>query len=60
VDTIIEAFRPMTEPTEEMANSPLIIGRGEMAFPGAESGPSVSPVAQPGQAQKDDGLGGLY
>lgn len=64
VDTIIEAFRPGTEPTEMFANSPIIIGRGETGFPGVENGPSVSPVSQPGQPgtqpRQDDGLGGLY
>jgi penicillin-binding protein 1A len=60
VDTIIEAFRPGTEPTEDFSQSPLIIGRGEVAFPGAENGPSVSPTSQPGQPRQDDGLGGLY
>jgi penicillin-binding protein 1A len=60
VDTIIEAFRPGTEPTEDFANSPIIIGRGETGFPGVEGGPSVSPTAAPGQPRQDDGLGGLY
>ncbi len=64
VDTIIEAFRPGTEPTEMMASSPIIIGRGEVAFPGAENGPSISPTSAPGQTtgqpRPDDGLGGLY
>lgn len=60
VDTIIEAFRPGTEPTEDFATSPIIIGRGETGFPGVEGGPSVSPTAAPGQPRQDDGLGGLY
>ena len=60
VDTIIEAFRPGTEPTEDFASSPIIIGRGETGFAGVEAGPSVSPTAQSGQPRQDDGLGGLY
>ncbi len=69
VDTIVEAFRPGTEPTEFMEGSPIIIGRGEMGFPGSGPGaglppeqPGISPTAQQGPPpqQKDDGLGGLY
>lgn len=60
VDTIIEAFRPGTEPTEMMASSPIIIGRGETGFPGADNGPSISPTTTAGPPRQDDGLGGLY
>ena len=67
-DTIIESFRPGTEPTESSESSPLIIGQGESGFPDTGPGaglppdsPPVSQTSQPGPAKKqDDGLGGLY
>jgi penicillin-binding protein 1A len=60
VDTIIEAFRPGTEPTEMSEASPLIIGQSATGFPGAGQ-PTLDPVVQPQQPpRKDDGLGGLY
>jgi len=64
-DTIVEFFRPGTEPTEFNEGSMIIIGRGETGFPGAglpgTEPPGIVPAGQPGAPQpKDDGLGGLY
>jgi penicillin-binding protein 1A len=62
-DTIIEAFRPGTEPSE-YDQRPFIIGQGETGLPGATQmldEPGTIPTAQTGRpAQRDDGLGGLY
>lgn len=63
-DTIIEAFRPGTEPTDSVESSPIIIGQGETGFPGAA--PGLAPIAPASQqqqqkpARQDDGLSGIY
>ncbi|MDX2233373.1 MAG: penicillin-binding protein 1A [Hyphomonadaceae bacterium] len=65
-DTIIEAFRPGTEPTDSAFAQPFIIGQGATGIPGGTLGldvPGAIPAAQPGRPatpQQDDGLGGLY
>jgi penicillin-binding protein 1A len=63
-DTLIEGFRPGTEPTETFESSPFIIGQGATGFPGGEplDVPGATPVGtQPRPpAKQDDGLGGLY
>jgi penicillin-binding protein 1A len=61
VDTIVEAFRPGSEPTETSDSSPLIIGQGETGFPGGQPlDPGIAPTSTQQQRPKDDGLGGLY
>jgi penicillin-binding protein 1A len=60
--TIIEAFRPGTEPSYENAGmSPLIIGRGETGVDGGVpiGGPDAMPPPVPVPQSQDD-LGGLY
>jgi penicillin-binding protein 1A len=60
-NTIIEAFRPGTEPTYETAGaSPLIIGAGETGVEGGVQigGPEAMPP--PTAPQSRDDLGGLY
>lgn len=53
-ETIIEAFRPGTEPTREAGNSPFIFGTDPDLLP-----PGASPP-QPRQEKQDEGLGGLF
>jgi penicillin-binding protein 1A len=74
-DTILEAFKPGTEPTREQENSPFVFGGSdpidprvlsglEQALgPGMQTAPTQQPQSQPTaqqQQQSSEDLGGLY
>jgi penicillin-binding protein 1A len=65
--TILEAFRPDTEPTREVSSSPFVFGGTEPIDPRILSGlggadtpnENIGPSAQQ-QERQDEDLGGLY
>jgi penicillin-binding protein 1A len=64
--TILEAFRPNTEPTRDVTSSPFVFGGTDPIDPRVLSGlsgtdtPSEAPGPRNPQQQQDEDLGGLY